>query len=308
MVVDVGTYLFDQYLFPDFAFQVVGVKPDAGKVHLKTKIVYKIGDQEKILSKIPPVRIEDVVGQDDAKRKVKIILEYLNNPDAFGKEWAPRNILFYGPPGTGKTMLAQALAHEAKASFMTRSGTKLIGQHVGDGAKRIHDLYSEATSANTPVVVFIDELDAIGLSRSFQHVRGDVIEVSTALLSELDGLVNNTNIVTIGATNQVDLLDNALRSRFEEEINFALPDFNDRVELLKIYVKKIPFEVKMDFKLVASKIENWSGRDIVQKLLKNLVHDAILNKEKLITTETVLGLISRLKKDKKEKTFNSLSI
>src|SRR5271157_3288877 len=161
---------FGSYLFPDYAFQVLGVKPAAGKITPETKIIYK-NRNTTILSKISPVIMTDVIGQEEAKKKCQIILKFLEDPSLFGPEWAPRNILFYGPPGTGKTLMARALANEAKANFMARNATTLIGVHVGDGAKKINDLYELAASM-APTIVFIDELDAIGLNRSFQHVRG----------------------------------------------------------------------------------------------------------------------------------------
>ena len=305
MFVDVGTYLFDSYLFPDYAFQVLGVKPAAGKITPETKVIYK-NRNTTILSKISPVTMSDVIGQEEAKKKCQIILKFLEDPSLFGPEWAPRNILYYGPPGTGKTLMARALANEAKANFLARNATTLIGVHVGDGAKKINDLYELAASM-APTIVFIDELDAIGLNRSFQHVRGDVIEVATALLAELDGMEANKNVVTIGATNQANLLDPALRSRFEEEILFNAPTAADRAEIIKLYAGKTPLKMELNYSLLASKIDGWTGRDIKEKLMKNLVHDAIINgNTELITTEMALNLIAQLQKASKAGQTNPL--
>ncbi|MHA1681510.1 MAG: AAA family ATPase [Promethearchaeota archaeon] len=292
MQVDVGTYLFDQFILPDYAFQVIGVRPHAGKIHSKTKIIL-IQESPSESMRISPVNLVDVIGQEDAKKKAILVLKYLEDPDIFGIEWSPRNILFFGPPGTGKTMMARAIAQEAGAAFIARSGTSLIGVHVGDGAKKIHELYATASSIS-PCIVFIDELDAVGLSRSFQHVRGDVIEVSTALLAELDGLEERKGIVTIACTNQVNLLDPALRSRFDEEIMFDLPGFEDRVKLLKSYAKKTPLDVQIDFKIVASKLHNWSGRDIKNRFFKTLIHEAIMDGKKAITNEMASNLTKKL--------------
>jgi AAA family ATPase len=305
MFVDVGTYLFDSYLFPDYAFQVMGVKPHAGKITPETKIIYK-NRNTTVLSKISPVTMQDVIGQEEAKKKCQIILKFIENPSIFGPEWAPRNILFYGPPGTGKTLMARALANEAKANFLARNATTLIGVHVGDGAKKINDLYELAASM-APTIVFVDELDAIGLNRSFQHVRGDVIEVATALLAELDGMEANKNVVTIGATNQANLLDPALRSRFEEEILFNQPTPADRAEIIKLYANKTPIKMDLNYTLIASKIDGWTGRDIKEKLMKNLVHDAIISgNTKLITTEMALKLIQQIQKGTKAGQTNPL--
>ncbi|MEX2683122.1 MAG: AAA family ATPase [Candidatus Sigynarchaeota archaeon] len=305
MYVDAGTYLFDSYLFPDFAFQVIGVKPHGGKITPETKIIFK-SKNTTVLSKITPVRMADVIGQEEAKRKCHVILKYLENPEIFGADWAPRNILFHGPPGTGKTLMARALASEAKASFFARNATTLIGVHVGDGAKKINDLYELAT-ASAPCIVFIDELDAIGLNRSFQHVRGDVIEVSTALLAELDGMETNKGVVTIGATNQIGLLDPALRSRFEEEIVFNSPNAAERAAIIELYAAKTALKIKIDSMLVASKIEGWTGRDIKEKLMKTLIHDAILSNKKVVTTEMALDLVARLMKKDAGSRVNPLS-
>jgi len=293
MHVDVGTYLFDQYLFPDFAFKVTGVSPGPGIINSETHIIMS-RIRPKYANKIRPVKIEDVIGQDLAKRKTAIILEYLKDPDKFGDYWAPKNILFHGPPGTGKTMLARALATKVKVNFLSSNGTSLIGVHVGDGAKKIHELYEMAESM-APVIVFIDELDAIGLSRSFQHVRGDVIEVANALLSELDGINDKKGIVTIACTNQIRLLDPALRSRFEEEIEFKLPSVEDRVKIIRLYAGKSPIKMNLNYLSIAKKLEGWSGRDIKEKLIKNLIHQAILDGKKEITTEMALEYIKNIK-------------
>ncbi|MBD3186192.1 AAA family ATPase [Candidatus Bathyarchaeota archaeon] len=304
MVVDVGTYLFDQFILPDFAFRVLGVKPGAGKIHSKTKITL-VKQRKDLLHGIPRVSLDQVVGQKEAREKARLILKYLEDPDLFGVDWAPRNILFHGPPGTGKTMMARAIAHEAGARFLARTGTTLIGIHVGDGAKKIHQLFEEAFSLR-PCIVFIDELDAVGLSRSFQHVRGDVIEVATALLSELDGMQEKTGIVTIACTNQVQLLDPALRSRFEDEIEFRLPELNDRVQLLEAFFKGTKLDVQVNFPRVARKLDGWSGRDIKEKLVKSLIHGAIIAGERVITTGDVLKRILQLHQGTRGKGMDSL--
>ncbi len=294
--VEQGTFLFDSYLFPEYAFQVKRVSPGPGKIGNGTKFTVHYPPQQ-LSEKISPVKMTDVIGQEDAKRKCRIILKYLEEPALFGLEWAPRNVLFHGPPGTGKTLMARAMASEAKAGFIPRNASTLIGVHVGDGAKKIHDLYEMAASM-APVIVFIDELDAVGLSRSFQHVRGDVIEVSTALLAELDGMEANKGVVTICATNQMSLLDPALRSRFEEEIEFSSPTLEDREAILDLYLGKTVFKSTIDTRLVASKIDGWTGRDIKERLVKNILHDAILAGKKTLVTEDALGIIARMQKKK----------
>ena len=129
--------------------------------------------------------------------------------------------------------------------------TTLIGEHVGDGARQIHDLFEMAASC-APSVIFIDEIDAIGLDRRYQSLRGDVSEVVNALLTEMDGISPNLGVVTIGATNNPPLLDQALRSRFEEEIEFTLPDESERLSILELYSVSLPLEVDVDLKKLAA--------------------------------------------------------
>ncbi|MHA1836011.1 MAG: AAA family ATPase [Candidatus Odinarchaeia archaeon] len=280
-----GTFLFDQYMYPDFAFKVIYCEPAEGKISFNTKIILETNKQP-LLHRPHKVKFKDIIGQSKAKVKCMIIRKYLNNPKKFG-EWAPKNILFYGPPGTGKTMTALALANEAATLIFLVKATDLIGSHVGGGAKRIHQLYKKASEL-APCIVFIDELDAIGLDRRFQSIRGDVSEIVNALLSELDGINPNLGIVTIASTNAPALLDNALRSRFEEEIEFTIPNFEERIELLRFYASKLPLKVNMDFEHVARLIEGFSGRDIKEKILKPLLHNAILENRNEITSEAVL--------------------
>ncbi len=161
------------------------------------------------------------------------------------------------------------------AKFYLVRATDLVGEFVGDGSKRIHELYRTA-SESAPSVVFIDELDAIALDRSFQSVRGDVSEVVNALLSELDGLKDNMGVVTVAATNNPTLLDRAIRSRFEEELNFKLPSKMERLSILSHYSKTMPLPIKAELEKYAIKTEGFSGRDLREKLLKAALYKAIL--------------------------------
>jgi AAA family ATPase len=181
-------------------------------------------------------------------------------------------------------MMAKALAHETNSNLYLIRATDLIGEYVGDGAKKIHDLFENACNT-APSIVFLDELDAIGLDRSFQAVRGDVSEVVNALLTELEGLKENKGVVTIAATNNPSMLDAALRSRFEEEMRFDLPNEKERLEMLRYYAKKLPLKVRADLKEFAKKTEGFSGRDIKEKLLKAALHKAVLENSKSIKKE-----------------------
>ncbi|MFH1774745.1 MAG: AAA family ATPase [Methanobacteriota archaeon] len=268
-----GDYLFDQRIIPDFAFRVIKVLP-LGEVTVTGDTVIQIEKMPEELLRIAAYKFKDIVGHEDVKRKCRIIIKYLKNPGSFG-EWAPKNILFYGHPGTGKTMTAKALAGETSSSLYLVRATELIGEYVGDGSKRIHELFRNA-SENAPSIIFIDELDAIGLDRAYQSVRGDVSEIVNALLTELEGIQENKGVVTIAATNNPALLDPALKSRFEEEMEFRLPNEKERLEILKKYIKKFPLKVAVDLKEYVKKTEGFSGRDIKEKLLKAALHKAIL--------------------------------
>ncbi|RLE46477.1 MAG: AAA family ATPase [Candidatus Methanomethylicota archaeon] len=293
-----GKLLFDVRMFPDFAFEVIEVEPPSGYISDSTIILVESDSMVIETEIVRDVSLRDVVGQNEAKRKVKVILEYLRNPEKFGK-WAPRNVLFYGPPGTGKTMMAKALSNEARTPFLSVKSTKLIGEHVGDGARKVHELYERARQLS-PCIVFLDEFDAIALDRSYQDLRGDVSEIVNALLTELDGIQSNEGICTIAATNRVELLDPSIRSRFEEEIEFTLPSYEERLEILKKNFEDFPLEVSARLDIVASSTEGFSGRDLVEKVIKASLHRAIAEGRGKIETEDLLSVIEKVKTPAKQ--------
>jgi len=279
-IVKEGDYLFDNTIIPDYAFKVVSTYPKEGGIitketlfKLETKDACSEGDFKK-------ARFSEVIGQEEAKKKCKIIIKYLQDPELFG-EWAPKNVLFHGAPGTGKTLLARALATETNVPLYLIKATELIGEHVGDGSKQIQNLYMKA-SENSPCIIFIDELDAIALSRQYQSLRGDVSEVVNALLTELDGIKDNKGVVTIAATNNPDMLDSAIRNRFEEEIEFKLPNDAERLKIMELYAKKMPIPIKANLKKYVEKTKNMSGREIKEKFLKPALHKAILDDKEFI--------------------------
>jgi len=188
-----------------------------------------------------------IIGQNKAKKKCKLIEKYLSNPRKFGK-WAPKNILFHGPSGTGKTMMAKALANSVDVPLLAVKATKLIGEFVGDGARQIHQLYEKAEELS-PCIIFIDEFDAVALNRSFQEIRGDVSEIVNAILTEMDGIDERDGICTIAATNMMAALDPAVRSRFEEEIEFTLPTIEERYKILQSYTRTFPVKLEKDVNL-----------------------------------------------------------
>ena len=287
VVVKENSHLFDQKIIPDYGFEIVTAKPNNSIISEKTKIKIitdeiKSKEDNKIKSDI---KLTDIVGQKNAKSKVKVITKYLENPESFGP-WAPKNILFYGLPGTGKTMLVKALANELEVPLYLIKATSLIGEHVGDSASKVHDLFKKA-SENSPSIIFIDEIDAIALHRSFQSLRGDVSEIVNSLLTEMDGIIENKSVITIAATNNPTSLDYAVRSRFEEEIEFKLPSDDERLRILENNLQTIPLDYDLDLEKIVKLTKGLSGRDIKEKILKTSLHNAIANDSDTVTMENI---------------------
>ena len=286
--VNENSYLFDQKIIPDYGFEIITAKPNGSIISEKTKIILIDEEINNVTEEIKidtSVKLSDIVGQENAKNKVKVLTKYLENPEKFGP-WAPKNILFYGLPGTGKTMLVKALANELNVPLHLIKATSLIGDHVGDGASKIHELFKKANE-KSPSIIFIDEIDAIALHRSFQALRGDVSEIVNALLTEMDGISENKSVITIGATNNPTSLDYAVRSRFEEEIEFKLPDDNERKEILEKNLKTIPLESDLDITKIVKITKGMSGRDIKEKILKTSLHNAIANDEDVLNMKHI---------------------
>jgi len=288
-----GGYLFDSRLYPDYAFQVVKVTPRTSVMGTKTRV--SVEQKEKPKSKMQyDVSFGDVIGQEIAKRKVKIVEKFLNDPEKFGR-WSPKNRLFYGLPGTGKTMIAKALSAETGVPMLAVKSTSLIGEFVGEGARQIHSLYEKAEEM-APCIIFIDELDAIALDRRYQDLRGDVSEIVNSLLTEMDGISCRKGVCTIAATNQIEILDASVRSRFEEEIEFKLPDRDERLALLKKNAATMPLPMQnVNLAEIAVQTEGFSGRDLVEKVLKAALHHAIIE-ESSITQKHIEETIARAKK------------
>ncbi len=287
LVVKESTYIFDQKIIPDYGFEIITAKPNNSMISETTKIKI-ITDQiaKKDIANVKSnIRLSDIIGQKNAKSKIKVIIKYLDDPESFGP-WAPKNILFYGVPGTGKTMLVKALANELEVPLYLIKSTSLIGDHVGDGSSKIHDLFKKA-SENSPSIIFIDEIDAIALDRSFQSLRGDVSEIVNSILTEMDGIIENSDVITIAATNNPSALDYAVRSRFEEEIEFKLPDDEERLAILENNLKTMPLEYDLDMDKLVKITRGLSGRDLKEKILKTALHNAISNDSDIITMENI---------------------
>lgn len=297
LLVSKDSYLFDQKIIPDYGFKVISAVPNNSVITDKTniQIINKINSSiKKIEIDLSDIKIDDIVGQENAKNKSKILMKYIEEPEKFGK-WAPNNILFYGLPGTGKTMLAKALSNELEVPLYLVKATTLIGDHVGDGASKIHDLFEKAQKTS-PSIIFIDEIDAVALHRSFQSLRGDVAEIVNSLLTEMDGIVENKGIITIGATNDISSLDYAIRSRFEQEIEFKLPNDKERKEIIENNLETFPVKHDFNIEKLVKISKNMSGRDIKEKLLKTALHNGISNDKEVIDMSDINFAYNNYKK------------
>jgi ATP-dependent metalloprotease FtsH len=194
------------------------------------------------------VTFNDVAGISEVKEELVEIVDFLKNPEkykAFGID-LPKGVLLVGPPGVGKTLIAKALAGEAGVPFFYQSGSSFVQMYVGVGAKRVRDLFAKA-KASAPSIIFIDEIDAIGKARG--NLRNDERESTlNQLLTEMDGFEGSSGVIVIGATNKVELLDEALLrpGRFDRRIYVELPGLEDRVEILKVHLKNKPFKGSLE--------------------------------------------------------------
>ncbi|KAF0188110.1 MAG: ATP-dependent metalloprotease [Desulfobulbaceae bacterium] len=223
------------------------------------------------------VTFKDVAGIPEAMEELREIVLFLVNPDQFSQVGAtiPKGVLLQGPPGTGKTLLARAIAGEAGVPFYSFSGSDFVEMFVGVGASRVRDLFKEAKK-NAPCIVFIDEIDAVGGSRSGGGSASGSDERSqtlNALLVEMDGFSSTDNIIVLAATNRPDILDPALRrpGRFDRQINILPPDMNGRQKILQIYTSKIEMATELDMHEIAQMCPGFTGADIA-----NLVNEAAL--------------------------------
>lgn len=229
-----------------------------------------------ISNKSVKVTFSDVAGIEEVKEEVKEIVDFLTNPQKYIKLGAkiPKGILLVGPPGTGKTLLAKAIAGEAGVPFFSISGSDFVEMFVGVGASRVRDLFDQAKK-NSPCIVFIDEIDAVGRQRGAGLGGGHDEREQTLnqLLVEMDGFESNEGIIVLAATNRPDVLDPALLrpGRFDRQIVVPLPDVKGRLEILKVHTKKIPLHSDVDLEKIARGTPGFSGAD-----LANLVNEAAL--------------------------------
>jgi cell division protease FtsH len=233
--------------------------------------------QAKLLGKeTPKVTFEDVAGVDEAKEELQEVIEFLKSPAKFNQLGAkiPKGVLLYGPPGSGKTLLARAVAGEAGVAFFSISGSDFVEMFVGVGASRVRDLFKQAKT-NSPCIIFMDEIDAVGRHRGAGLGGGHDEREQTLnqLLVEMDGFDQNIGVILIAATNRPDVLDPALLrpGRFDRRIVVDRPDLLGREQILNVHAKGKPLDKDVDLKVLARRTPGFVGSD-----LANLVNEAAL--------------------------------
>ncbi|AET33594.1 CDC48 family AAA ATPase [Pyrobaculum ferrireducens] len=260
-----GDMLQIYVLSQPLTFQVVQTKPSNTVLIITEDTQIQIFEKPVSGVKIPHVTWEDIGDLEDAKQKIRELVELpLRHPELFkhlGIE-PPKGILLIGPPGTGKTLLAKAVANEANAYFVAINGPEIMSKYYGESEARLREIFEEAKK-NAPAIIFIDEIDAIAPKR--EEVTGEVEKrVVAQLLTLMDGLQERGQVVVIGATNRPDAVDPALRrpGRFDREIWINPPDFKGRYEILQIHTRNMPLAPDVDLRKLAEVTHGFSGADL----------------------------------------------
>ena len=244
------------------------------------------------------VTFDDVAGVDEAKEEFEEVVSFLKRPERFTAVGAkiPKGVLLVGPPGTGKTLLAKAIAGEAGVPFFSISGSEFVEMFVGVGASRVRDLFKKAKE-NSPCIVFIDEIDAVGRQRGTGIGGGNDEREQTLnqLLTEMDGFEGNTGIIIIAATNRVDVLDSALLrpGRFDRQVTVDVPDVRGRLEILNVHARNKKLSDEISLEVIARRTPGFSGAD-----LANLLNEAAIltarRRKKSVTMSEVDASIDRV--------------
>jgi cell division protease FtsH len=222
------------------------------------------------------ISFSDIAGIDEAKAEFEEIVSFLKEPERYTLVGAkiPKGVLLVGPPGTGKTLLAKAIANEASVPFYSVAGSEFVEMFIGIGAARIRDLFKKA-SENTPCIVFIDEIDAVGRERGAGIGGGNDEREQTLnqLLTEMDGFKENKGVIVVGATNRVDILDAALLrpGRFDRQITVGLPDRLGRLGILKVHARNKPLDQDVSLVQLANRTPGFSGADLANLLNESAI-------------------------------------
>lgn len=268
--------LIDKFLiwFITLALLFYYFKLDSNPQLVAASITSEKNNEDKLKDKNKSnISFKDVAGLDEIKEELQEIIDFMNNSEKYRKMGAkiPKGVLFHGPPGTGKTLLAKAVAGETNSSFIYASGSEFVEKYVGVGAKRIRSLYEKAKK-EAPCIIFLDELDAIGAKRNIDS-NNEKDQTLNQLLVEMDGFNENQSIVVIGATNRLDLLDEALLrpGRFDRHIYVGNPNLKSREEILKVHIKNKPIDESVNIKDLSRKTHGFSGAQ-----LANIANEAAI--------------------------------
>src|SRR6202041_2837824 len=238
-----------------------------------------------LTEKVGRVTFDDVAGIDEAKSELEEIVEYLKDPQKFQRLGGkiPKGVLRVGPPGTGKTLLPKAIAGEADVPFFSISGSDFVEMFVGVGASRVRDLFKQAKD-NSPCIIFLDEIDAVGRRRGSGFSSGGHDEreqTLNAILVEMDGFDTNDQVIVCAATNRVDVLDPALTrpGRFDRQIYVPLPDVKGRMDILKVHSRKVKLGPNVDLLRLARATPGFSGADLAAIINESALGATLAGKE-----------------------------
>jgi cell division protease FtsH len=253
------------------------------------KVIMPEKDKKKMIT------FADVAGLKEAKEELEEIVEFLKNPQKYTDIGAkiPKGVLLVGPPGTGKTLLARAVASEAEVPFFFTSGSEFVEMFVGVGASRIRDLFKTAEK-NSPALIFIDELDAVGRSRGTGVGGGNDEREQTLnqILVEMDGFEANKGLIVLAATNRPDVLDSALMrpGRFDRRVTLDLPDIKEREQILKVHAQGKPLEKKVSLRTIAERTPGFSGADLSNLLNEAAILSARHNKKSINQNDILMSI------------------
>jgi cell division protease FtsH len=253
------------------------------------KVIMPEKDKKKMIT------FADVAGLKEAKEELEEIVEFLKNPQKYTDIGAkiPKGVLLVGPPGTGKTLLARAVASEAEVPFFFTSGSEFVEMFVGVGASRIRDLFKTAEK-NSPALIFIDELDAVGRSRGTGVGGGNDEREQTLnqILVEMDGFEANKGLIVLAATNRPDVLDSALMrpGRFDRRVTLDLPDIKEREQILKVHAQGKPLEKKVSLRIIAERTPGFSGADLSNLLNEAAIMSARHNKKSISQNDILMSI------------------
>lgn len=236
------------------------------------------------------VTFADVAGSEEEKQELSEVVEFLKFPKKFNAVGAkiPKGVLLFGPPGTGKTLMARAVAGEAGVPFFSISGSEFVEMFVGVGASRVRDLFAKAKK-NSPCIVFIDEIDAVGRQRGtgMGGSHDEREQTLNQILTEMDGFEQGTNVIVMAATNRPDVLDPALLrpGRFDRRVTLDLPDIKERDAILSIHAKNKPLTKGIDLNVVARKTPGFSGADLSNLMNEAAILTARANRKEITTSD-----------------------